>query len=161
VTAEECTHCVFPAIRWEVNELVQAGKLDAPVYSFDGAPAHSKAAKWWGMERGSAARAPGAPRSPDMNSPAEHAISLLKSKFFAAADGAGYEKLTAASAASAQALLAKVFRKEVKAVSVKKDVDRLFITMRVIAAGEGVPVRGKGNKMVEGTGGDWAPRGLR
>ena len=113
------------------------------------------------MERGSAARAPGAPRSPDMNSPAEHAISLLKSKFFAAADGAGYEKLTAASAASAQALLAKVFRKEVKAVSVKKDVDRLFITMRVIAAGEGVPVRGKGNKMVEGTGGDWAPRGLR
>lgn len=158
MTAAECVHCVFPAIRYEVEKLVRAGKLDAPVYSFDDAPAHAKAAELYGMARGSQARAPGHSRSPDMNSPAEHAISLLKRKWFAAAEAAGYEKLTAASA---QALLVEVFEAEVTPDIIRKDVERLYTTMRVIAADKGVLLRGRGNKMVRGTGGDWAPRGLR
>lgn len=158
MSTEECVYGVFPAIKYEVDQLVEAKQLQAAVYSFDHAPAHEGAAEVFNWTTDSGARAPGAPRSPDMNKPAEHAIAIVKKAFFDAAEEVGVHTLTAVSA---QKLLVKVFEEAVTAAGVRRDVESLAGTMRVIAAAEGAKIRCKGNKVYSGVAGGWAPRGLR
>lgn len=158
VSTQECVYGVFPAIQYEVDQLVKAKQLQAAVYSFDHAPAHEAAAGVFNWTTDSGARAPGAPRSPDMNKAAEHGIALVKKAFFDAAEEAGVHTLTAVGA---QSLLVKVFHEAVTPAGVRRDVESLVGTMRVIAAAEGTKIRCKGNKVYSGVAGSWAPRGLR
>lgn len=158
MSTEECLYGVFPAIQYEVDQLVQAKQLQAALYSFDHSPAHEGAAEVFNWTTDSGARAPGAPRSPDINKPAEHAIALVKNAFFDAAEEVGVHTLTAVSA---QNLLVKVFHEAVTPAAVRRDVESLPDTMRVIAAAEGAKVRCKGDKVYRGVAGDWAPHGLR
>lgn len=62
---------------------------------------------------------------------------------------------------TAQKLLLRVFTDTITASSVAKDAATLPLTMRVIAANEGACVRGPNRQVFRGTGGDWAPKGLR
>lgn len=152
--AEELVQCVFPALMRVVRE---AG-ISNPCFSYDHAKPHEAAAPFFNIERGTPACVPMAAKSPDMNRPAEHVIANIKSEFIRRLQQGAAAGLTAKKA---QALLQRVFHETVTAANVEADARGLVDTMRVIAAPKGAAVTLPGGRQVEGSGGDWAPRGLR
>lgn len=155
MTAEECVHGVFPAIKWEAEEHY---KIKEPVYSYDRATPHVAAAPFFGWQEGTAKCAPLCAKSPDMHKVPEHNIREVKRCFMNAAIAAGTHTLTPQKA---QRLLVEVFEREITAEKVAGDAAGLPLTMRVIAANKGAHVPGKEGKDYLGTGGDWAPKVLR
>lgn len=132
--------------------------INDPVYCYDYATTFKKAAPRLGFGRDSTACCPIAPGSPDMNKPVEHAIHTLKAAFARELAAGAAARLTAKGA---QALLVRLFREKVKADSVAADVATLPDTMRAIVTPRGQEFLGRDGKHYAGSGGDWAPRGLR
>lgn len=154
MSAEECSRCLFPALRREVEEkdIVNA------CYSFDRATPHESAAPRFGWQPGSPQRTPLASASPDMNKVVEHAIGRVKQAFWEELMKEGTWGLTAAKA---QKLLQQVALSAVAPASVLADAESLVTTMQVIAAPKGSPVAGPNGWQYEGTAGSWPPRELR
>lgn len=146
--------CVLPALIARVAE----EEIEHPVYCFDYATTFKRACPKFGIVRGSTACCPIAPASPDMNKPIEHAIHALKAAFARWLVGGAAARLTAHSA---QHNLVRLFHEKVTAASVAADVATLPDTMRAIATPRGKEFVGRDGKRYAGSGGDWAPRGLR
>lgn len=132
--------------------------ISDPVYCFDYATTFKRATPRVGIVRGTAACCPIAAGSPDMNKPVEHAIHILKAAFARALVEGKAARLTAKRA---QRLLVELFESKVTAASVAADVATLPDTMRAIATPRGQEFVGRDGRRYAGSGGDWAPRGLR
>lgn len=154
VSSHELAQCVFPAL---IDEAKAKG-IRRPIFVFDNAPPHERAAKVWNLQQGSPSRFKIAAYSPDQNKPAEHAIANIKRTLVKLMDDRGRDEVTPPIA---QELLRGAFERATPAASVKADVESLVLTMKVIAAPRGRMVRGSDGTPWPGTGGDWPRKGLR
>ncbi|KAI8467098.1 MAG: hypothetical protein J3K34DRAFT_471995 [Monoraphidium minutum] len=96
--------------------------------------------------------------SPDVNKPIEHAIHTVKAAFLRALQEGAAAGLTGRRA---QTLVFDLWNSKVTPAAVAADVATLPDTVRAIVTPTGQRFVARDGKRYEGSGGDWAPRGLR
>lgn len=153
-STQEWEHGVLKGLAYELEK----HGIQNPIISFDHATIHSDAAfqrafrDWTGAR--SVQRMPLAPRMPDGNKVADHALSNLKSAFFT-------ELLTERrgkfDAKRAQDILVDVFARAITADSILRDTESLPLTMKIIAAPKGEVFQWETGEFYTGTGGGWPP----
>ena len=143
-----------------VRRLGAAGMQGVPILSFDNASIHTAHTNAGHLPPGVTQRALPA-RSPDLHKVIEHTFGRLKPRVAAAVYNACARAGTAELMNSAvRSIVERSLREVAMADMISKDCESLKTTLQIVAHDKG-ELFTLDERVLEGTGGDWAPRRWR